>query len=366
MLTSNFKDYTMLLEGGNAHTKDGDYAAKVKLVEFSPEQYEAYKNDIKKLLKELSKSFQEYAGVKLWTDQQIETGSVISGSSHAFMTVDRERFIKVKPVIGDMDTQINGIYKDKVIEWLESVIGQEFNGFKYLGSMKFGDVYNIFKAPAKYNPMATNIQIDFEFSEFENDEPSEWDRFVNVTQWEDLELSIKGLAKNQLIPCIYRTIFFRKGVVFQPKHDKPRKTQSSTLNVPERIFSAKYGSRSKFNPVRDAEGNHVHHEDLPAFREIPTTDSTFIRNVLGVFKEMFGHEPDETERKMFKTYVGLLKLMKANIKDPKVIQDIYARYYTRLPGQVPEEERDVLLPIINKFKEVFPFVVDPEPQDEIE
>lgn len=365
MLIPNFKEYSVLLEGGNAHTKEGDYAAKVKLADFSPEEYEAYKSDIKKLLKQLSAAFQEYSGAKLWTDQQIETGSVISGSSHAFFTVDRDRFVKVKPVMGDMDTQINGIYKDKVIEWLETIKGQEFNGFTYLGSMKIGDVYNIFKAPAKYNPQATNIQIDFEFSEYENDEPSEWDRFVNVTQWEDLEQSIKGLAKNQLIPCIYRTLFFRKGIVYQPKHDKPRKTQSSTFNVPERIFSPK-GSRVKFRQVTDAEGNPINHDDLPAFREIPTTDSTFNRNVGSVFAEMFGHEPDDTERKMFKNYIGLLKLMKANIKDAKIIQDIYARYYTRLPNQVPEEERDVLVPIITKFKEVFPFVVDPDPQEEIE
>lgn len=365
MKIPNFKEYTMLLEGGNAHTKDGNYAAKIKIAEFSEEQYESYRKDLIILLKQLSHAFEEYAGVKLWSDSQIDTASVISGSSHAYFTVDREKYVRVKPVMGDLDTQINGIYKDKVIEWLETIKGQTFNGFTYLGSMKVGDVYNIFKAPEKYNPQATNIQIDFEFSEYENDEPSEFDRFINVTQWEDLELNIKGVAKNQLIPCIYRTLFFRKGIVYQPKHDKPRKTQSSTFNVPSKIFGNK-GSRVKFNPVLDKDGNHVNHEDKPAFREIPTADSTYNRNIGGIFAEMFGHEPDDRERKMFKNYVGLLQLMKENIKDAKTIQDIYARYYTRLPGQVPEEERDVLLPIINKFKEVFPFVVDPEPQDEIE
>lgn len=348
------KTCKLLTEGGNAHTKDGIEASKIQLSQLEPELYENFQHDVKAILKRLNDEFRMQYGYPIWENL---TEEVFNGSSYYFYTKDRETFIKAKPTMGDIDVQIDLNNKEDVIEFMDSIEGITINGFKYNGYQKVGDIYNVWTAPEKYSPAITNFQIDFEFVEFdETKNPNEFDRFTRRTGWNDLEANIKGLAKNVLLSCIYRTLYFRKGIVFTPKRDRPRTQQSSTGNVPIRTFSLK-GTTEPFNPVNDENGIQRKYEDQDVYREKPKEEKVYNRKISKVFEEIFKREGTPDELKKLGSYLGILQLMKDNFK-PELIQEIYNRLFFKMPDNVDDES--VTISVLDKFKNFYGYIKDPE------
>ena len=346
----------LINEGGNAKTKNGDEATKVNIAEMDEKTYNSYRNDIVKLVKAIAAAFNKATGEKLFPNESaIDTYQVFSGSGNAFFKRDYEEYTKVKPKLGDIDVQVDASKRQAIIDFLKSSEGAKWNGFTYLGSMFTGDVYNIFKAPAKYNPQATNIQIDFEFVDFDEDgNPDEFDTYVKNSEWEDMSQGIKGLAKQIIISTLYKVIYARQGVLFQNKKDLPSKNQGDG-NFPTKSFGFK-GTRSKYAPVLDADGNQVMFDGKPAVRELSVDATGTEKSVAKVFQDIFGKEPSVKEKQMIYSYTGVLALMKKYLNKTTIqkIFDAYRKDLDEKGGGEPE----VIEPILNKFKAVFPYVVN--------
>lgn len=343
----------ILSEGGNAKAKNGAEASKVNISEFDEEQYESYRKDIIKLVLAIDKAFKDFAEEPLFASPEIvKSYKVFSGSGNTFFTRTREEYTAIKPKIGDIDVQIDETKKEKVREFLQKNEGTKFAGFKLLGTQFGGDFFNVFEAPKKYNPVAKNIQIDFEFIAYDEEgNPDEFDVFSKNSDWADMKEGIKGFAKQQLIPAIYKAVYAKPGVVFQNNKDLPSKAYKRD-EVSSKTFGPK-GSRDKYAPVLDADGKQVEYEGKPAFREIPTNKSTFNKNLDSAFEEMFGKKPSADEKKKMYSFVGVLSLMKKYLNKNQ-IQRVFKFYYDDISKRI--EDDGVLDAIFNKFKEVFPNV----------
>ena len=345
----------IILEGGNAKAKNGAEAGKISLADFSPEQYDEFKESVIRLVEAIGFAFLDYAGEPLFVDKgAVRSLKIFSGSGHEFFKRSREEYVKVKPKMGDIDVQIDEKKKETVRKFLQESEGKDFAGFTYLGSQFGGDFYNIFAAPEKFQPAAKNIQIDFEFIEFDEEgNPNEFEMFTKNSDWADLSQGIKGLAKQCLIPAIYKVIYATPGVVLQNKKDLPSKAYKDET-VPTRTYGPK-GSRAKYQPVMTADGEQMMYDGKPAFREFPAKDTPLNRDLNSIFTEMFGIKPTPKTRQMMNSYVGMLQLIKKYLPKP-VIQKVYLNYKDNIYTQV--DDPSVADAIVEKFKEICPFVHD--------
>lgn len=352
---------SVLNEGGNAKTKEGISASKVRIGEMDKDTFESYRLDMLKLVVSINRAFRKQTGKRLFSDSSVTDFSVFSGSGKSFFERDYEEYTRVKPLLGDIDVQIDLSMKQDIREFLSKNKGNTFNGFKYIGSQYANDLFNIFEVPEKYSSYASNIQIDFEFVEYDKEgKPNEFDTFVKNSDWKDMSIGIKGLAKNELIPCIYKVIYRKDGVLFQNKKDKPSSNQHSG-NFPSLSFGNK-GSRTKYRPVLDSDGKQVKYDGKPAYREYDVKDTGTNKDLNKIFEEMFGHQPSSSEKHDMYTYQGMLKLMDSNY-DRKTIQDIYDVYVPWVAAKC--DDVNVFRNINSKFKEVFPFVKTKLSNDEI-
>lgn len=341
------------MKDGNATTKSGESGAKINIAGFTDKLYNEFRLDIIKLIKAFNKVYTKDMGEPLWKNEsEIDNFEVFSGSGNSYFKKSREEYTKVKPKIGDIDVQVPEASRDKLKEFLSTHEGQKFNGFTYLGT-KYGlDFYNIFKAPSKYNPYATNIQIDLEFNEYDEEgKPNEFDLWAKNSEWEDISKGIKGVAKQELLPCVYKIKYKRLGVLLQPKKDIPAKNQRGG-NFNSLSLGPK-GSRGHYIPVNGPDGKQLMIDGQPAYRETSFKDTGSNKNVDKIFVELFGHEPDKRERQLFWSYQGCLQLMKENYTE-RMINDIYQLYHEHMLDHTDNEE--VYNIIMNKFKEFFPYV----------
>lgn len=345
----------ILFEGGNAKAKNGAEATKVIIKDFTEEQYESYKQDMINLVLAIDKKFEETYDEPLFPSKDLITSAkIFSGSANSFFHKTKKEYTAVKSVLGDIDVQVNKEKKEKVKEFLTNNEGTKFAGFTLLGTQFGMDFFNIFQAPKKYNPSATNIQVDFEFVMYnEKGDIDELDVYIRNSDWDDLKEGIKGFAKQRLIPSIYKAVYAVPGVVFQNKKDLPSKGYKRD-EVSYKTFGP-MGSRVKFNQVKDELGNPVSYEGKPAFREIPTSQSTFNRNLDVAFEEMFGKKPNSSEKQKMYSFIGVLSLMRKYLTE-KQIQRTYNFFHEDITDITNDEI--VLNAIFNKFKEVFPFVYD--------
>lgn len=344
----------LLFEGGNAVAENGQTADDINIQDFSKEQYTKFKKDVIEMLVQFNKAFKNFSGEELYSNELLTSFELFSGSSYEFFRRDRDEFVKHKKTMGDMDMQIDGTKKEKIREFLKSSIGKKFNGFVYQGAQFGGDFYNIFTVPKEFNPMAKNIQIDFEFVDYDSGRPTEFVRFSKNSSWDDMQVGIKGLAKNVLMSTIYKVVYGSEGVVFQNKKDIPSKAFKSS-KVPSMTYGFK-GSRVKYSPVYDDSGKHVEFEGKPAFREVSVKDSGTNTNLEEIFKEMFGKYPEGDELRRMYSYVGILGLLNKYLNEEKN-QEIYTSFMESIVKFVGVSG-DLFEAIKSKYKEIVSTVFD--------
>jgi hypothetical protein len=337
--------------GGKATLKTGECSEKIKLNGFTDTQYTEFKHDLIELIQDFNEKYKTFAGEPLWTDNnEIVNYDIFSGSGNAFFKKNRDEYIKVKPIIGDLDVQVPDKNREKLKEFLENSCGAMFGKFKYIGT-KYGlDFYNVFQAPKKFNPHATNIQIDFEFNEYEDGKPNQFDLWAKNSDWSDLQKGIKGVAKQELLPCLYKIKYKRTGILLQPKSDIPAKNQRGG-NFNSLSLGPK-GSRGHYVPVMK-NGKQLIVNGQLAYRETSVKDTGTNKNLDTIFEELFDHKPNSKEKKLFWSYQGCLQLMKENYSD-QMIKEIYQLYSKHMLDHTDNE--DVYNTIMKKFEEYFPYV----------
>lgn len=304
------RDFTKkLFEGGNLAV-DGHDAQQIDLKVHN----RAYMVPVlDTLLNSINTGFQQSQGGPLWSPKVLKSRKYLSGSSLHFFNTDipDEEFERVKPKVGDIDTQINKDAESNLAQYLDSVKGQVVGNSKFLGysrgNEQYSSLWELTDPPIK-------IQIDFEFVDYdEKDQPTDWAGFSHSSSWDDMSEGIKGVFHKFLIQSlskissedfILRKVHKRTGKIT----DKPERDSMLSFAVSSKEGG---GLRSKYEPVLDEKGRPLEIDGLPVLKELPP--SGYEKDISKIFQAIFGKRIDRAtlSKALSKTwsYTGLLELM---------------------------------------------------------
>lgn len=298
-----------LNEGGNLEV-DGTQAQQIDLKVHN----RAYIVPIlDTLLNSINNEFQQSTNGPLWNPKVLKSKKYLSGSSLHFFNTDipDEEFERVKPKVGDIDTQVNKAVEPQLAQWLGSVKGQVVGNAKFLGysrgNEQYSSLWELTDPPIK-------VQIDFEFVDYgDKDQPTDWAGFSHSSSWDDLSQGIKGVFHKFLITALAK--ISSKDFILRKVHKKTGKV----TDKPERdsmlsfAVSSKEGGglRPKYEPVLDDAGNPIEINALPVLRELPP--SGYEKNLSKIFQSIFGERIDNgTLVKLLPktwSFIGLLEIM---------------------------------------------------------
>lgn len=281
----SFKQF-LLLEGGNAVIK-GHTAQAIDLTR--SDRAQAANNIFSSLLK-ISAEFKDDTGIELWKRNSLKAGHYFSGSTKHFFnqSLPSEELLKYKKSVGDIDLMVPEALREQIIMFLTHHEGETFGSLKLVGSKKSGDqTITVWHS----TDLDQYIQIDFEYSEFENGEPTKWSHFSHSSSFEDMQLGIKGAFHKLLMTSLMG--HKKKESVLQMK------TKQKDLTASLHALSIK-GLRKKYEKIGTQVGK-------PVIRE--TGSKEWNTNLYDIVKEVFGIEPKEADIQKFWTFKGILELI---------------------------------------------------------
>ena len=308
----------VLAEGGNLALDNPDNPA---------EPHQAQQIDLKvhnrdyivpildTLLNSINAGFQQSAGGPLWSPKVLKSRKFLSGSSLHFFNTDipDDEFERVKPKVGDIDTQINKEAEPQLAQWLDSVNGKVVGNARFLGysrgNEQYSSLWELTDPPIK-------VQIDFEFVDYdEKDQPTDWAGFSHSSSWEDMtqiDGAIKGVFHKWLIQSL--TKIASEEFILRKVHKRTGKITDKveTDSMISFAVSSKEGGglRTKYEPVLDEKGRPLEIDGLPVLRELPP--SGYKKDISKIFQAIFGERINRKElaKVLPKTwsFTGLLEL----------------------------------------------------------
>lgn len=302
----------VLLEGGNLELPGGQQAQTIDLKVHDRSFILPVLN---KLLVGINTAYATMFKEPLWAPALMQNRKFLSGSSlHFFDTnIPDEQFVKVKPKIGDIDTQVDKNKEANVESFLQAIQGKQVGNAIFLGyargNEQYSSLWEISNPPVK-------VQIDLEFVKYENNEPTAWSQFSHSSAWEDLQENIKGVFHKYIIQSfatLTRQDFLLRKLVGRGKardfQDVP-----TTDNMISFAVSSKEGGgvRQKYEPVIDPNTNQpVFKDGLPVMTARPTEG--YDQTLSGIFSKLFNKKItpenfDQLQSKLW-SFVGLLDVM---------------------------------------------------------
>jgi hypothetical protein len=270
----------------------------------------------------------------LWNPALLQKGEFLSGSSlHFFNTkIPDEQFEKVKPKVGDIDTQVDKLMEKELEGWLNSVKGKLIGGGKLIGfergNEQYSSLWELQDPPIK-------VQIDLEFVAFDKEEPTAWSKFSHSSDWEDIQAGVKGVFHKWLIQSFTdlttRDFLLRKLV----GRGKARVEQDVPANDNLLSFavSSKEGGglRPKYEPVTDEAGQPLIVDGLPVMRALPPAG--YEQDIGKIFALIFGDRIDPKKAKQLSTkfwsFTGLLDVM-TQVLSPEEQQQVVQAFIHKL------------------------------------
>lgn len=307
------KPKQQLAEGGNLALDTGDEAQHIDLKVHNRNYIVPI---LDKLLQSINDLYAQQYQVPLWNPKLLQSKSFLSGSSLHFFNTDipDDEFTRVKPKVGDIDTQVNKEYEGNLEQFLTANKGKVMGPAKFLGFQRgneqFSGLWEFTDPPIK-------VQIDLEFVNYEKDKPTAWSQFSHSSSWDDLQAGIKGVFHKFLIQSFTslteQEFILRKFV----GRGKARAEQDfpTTDNMFSFAVSSKEGGglRAKYEPVLDEKGRPLVIDGLPVMR--PLKAENYEQDLSTIFATIFGSRVNSAQLKklMPKTwsFVGLLELMNA-------------------------------------------------------
>ena len=302
-------DKLYLTCGGNVVLPDGTAAEKIDITKFNEKLFEEFKTDLLKSFEDINKKYEKFSKTPLWVDfkKLTSNGKIFSGSTRSFFTKPLAEFVKFKKSVGDMDIQVPESCMPKLKEFLVSHTKKMFGVFEFSGFTNNGTQYNgLLKAPEKYSMFSKFIQIDFEGTPYEGNEPTEFATFGHYSSWTDIENGIKGLFIKYLMRSISAGIKKEKVQLVSMKTRKPVKTEPLENFFG---FSVDKGFREKLLPNLDDDGNIIYINNLPSYYEVPPKDAKYEQSLENIFEILFGKVPTQQEKQMMFSFVKTLSLM---------------------------------------------------------
>lgn len=300
-----------ILEGGNLEI-DGAQAQHIDLKVHNRAYIVPILNQ---LLTAINTEFQQSAGGPLWSNKVLKSQKFLSGSSLHFFNTDipDQDFERVKPKVGDIDTQVNKESEQHLAQWLNSVKGGVVGNARFLGysrgNEQYSSLWELTDPPIK-------VQIDFEFVDYtEKQEPTDWAGFSHSSSWDDLSQGIKGVFHKYLIQAFTKLTtqeFLLRKMVGRGKA-RAEQDVPTTDNMFSFAVSSKEGGglRAKYEPVVDEKGRPLVVDGLPVMRALPAAG--YEKDIGTIFQTIFGKRVNSATLKKVlpKTwsFTGLLEIM---------------------------------------------------------
>jgi hypothetical protein len=295
-----FETRRLLQEGGNLRLPSGDEAGQIDLKVHERKYIVPILNN---LLYNINNSFIKATGTSLWQEELLKNRKFLSGSSLHFFDTDipDEEFVRVKPLVGDIDTQVNRDLKDQITNWLDSVkdkaVGPAILLGYELGNEQYSSLWQFSEPPIK-------IQIDLEFVEFDKSGPTSWSQFSHSSSWDDLGQGIKGVFHKYLMRAFTTNTLKQRYIM-----TKTGKIQAKPVTSTDIAFAVSSGQgggmRQKYEPVIDPNTNDVMTKDgIPVFKEIPADQSEYVNDIDQMFEMIFGKPARNNDAKKLWSFVG--------------------------------------------------------------
>ncbi len=308
--TRNIRAKT-LLEGGNLRLPSGDEAGQIDLKVHDRKFIVPVLNNV---LGNINNSFAKSAGTSLWLPELIKSRKFLSGSSLHFFDTDisDEQFVKIKPKVGDIDTQVDRDLKDQLTSWLDSVKGKAIGpavllGYE-LGNEQYSSLWQLNNPPIK-------VQIDLEFVEYDKGEPTAWSQFSHSSSWDDLGAGIKGVFHKYLMRAFTTNTLKQRYVM--TKTGKIQAKPVTSTDVAFAVASGKGGGmRQKYEPVIDPKTKEQLTKDgIPVFKEVPTDQSNYVNDIDSMFEMIFGFPAKGDDSKKLWSFTGGVSLANKYLDD---------------------------------------------------
>jgi hypothetical protein len=301
--------FTRLYEGGNAEV-DGHQAQQIDLKVHNRGYIVPI---LSTLLDAINAGYQQSAGGPLWNPKVLKARKYLSGSSLHFFNTDLpdDEFERVKPKVGDIDTQVNKLSEPQLAQWLDSVKGQVVGNARFLGygrgNEQYSSLWELTDPPIK-------VQIDFEFVDYsEKDQPTDWAAFSHSSSWDDISQGIKGVFHKFLIQSL--TKIASEDFILRKVHKRTGKITDKVERDSMLSFavSSKEGGglRTKYEPVLDEKGRPLEIDGLPVLKELPP--GNYEKDISKIFQAIFDKRIDRAtlSKALSKTwsFTGLLELI---------------------------------------------------------
>lgn len=254
--------------GGNLKIANSS-ATRISLAQHTRQQIVS---TIESVAKSVAREFEASTGIKLWNWDQISVSDITSGSTKFLFDVgiSDSTLQNLYPEFGDIDLQLPVNYSQQFLSWLNTV--SQVGEYELIGCKKGNEqVPSLWYIPQ----LNLNMQIDFEFVEFENWLPTEWAQFSKVSSFDDVtKLSTKGVHHKWFLQALTRAHMDEFKVVI------PSPTEVVEASYYSLAFTSKEGGglRRRYYqlPV----------EDSRVFVRAPRANYT--RNIQQIFETLLG------------------------------------------------------------------------------
>lgn len=329
----------MLNEGGNVTavnkaTGEETRAQKIPVKEIGRKEFIS---TFVQIFKKMNKDFKQKYKKPIWVDERIlANGMAFNGSTSFIMdpSLSDDEVMKYKPSAGDIDIAVPDSLKEDLWKYLDSLEGKDIiPGATYMGSNKhtiksIGDQINSVIMVDFSNGLRGWCQIDFEFLEFEGNNPTEWSKFSHSSSFSDAKAGVKAVHHKFLIRALVGGASIRDDITIVTPSSKPDKLKFKKMNSLPRMlkFSVGRGIRIAYEPMLDENGKIMEINKKQIYREKPSAGDKYETIVAEIYKLAFQQlEGNEQDVKLFQSFVGVLELGKKYLNKSQ-IKNTHDRY----------------------------------------
>jgi len=333
MLLNQLFSPKKLFEGGNlaSHKADGQPMPGWQGI---PGQHQAQELDLNvhnrtevvavlsDLLHGINDAFAQQFKEPLWHENSVKAQKFLSGSTMRFFDkkISDEEFVRVKPTVGDIDTQAPDKHEGTIKQFLTGLIGKKVGDAKFIGFSAGNNQYtSMWEVLLKDLPV--KLQIDFEYGAHDPETglPTPWQEYSHSSSWEDLSAGIKGVFHKYIDRALpYASTVSTKYVA--------RVLKKSTKISDEPVTDSDYsfavsgqgggGVSRKYVPYNDpATGAPMERDGIPVMQLLDPANRQYIQNLGQQFEIFFGRKPKGNDQQLKNSFVGTVELANKYLDD---------------------------------------------------
>ena len=317
---------TVLKEGGNVSNQSpgwqgvaGDHQAQELDLNVHDRAY--VQDVVADTLTAINNVFAQQFKEPLWHENSVKTQKFLSGSTFQFMDkkIPDAEFVRVKPKVGDIDTQAPDKHADTIKQFLQNNLGKLFGNAKLLGYTP-GNSQWVSLWEIKLKDLPVKIQIDFEYGAHDNETglPTDWQSYSHSSSWDDLSQKIKGVFHKYLDRALPYAQASTKYVARVLK--KSTKISDAPVTDSDYSFAVSGpgggGVSRKYIPYNDpATGQPMEKDGVPVMQLLDPANRQYIQNLSQQFEIFFGQKPTGKDQQLKNSFVGTVSLANKYLDD---------------------------------------------------